>query len=87
MSTAESEDIVFYQSLRDVIHLIEMLQEPSPSVPIEKIILVVHCIGRIDLLETRHMRPHPKHIALKYHHFWSFMKDKTISVRHIEFPK
>ena len=51
---------------------------------------MIHCSifednkGCIDLNKTPRMRPQTKHIALKYHHFRSHVKDKTISIQHID---
>ena len=90
LSTTESGYIALYQSLRNVIPLIKILRELSALFPAKSINLVIHCTvhednkGCIDLVETPRMLPRTKHIALKYHHFRSFMKDKTISVRYVE---
>ena len=90
LSTTESEYIAFSQSLRDVIPLIELLRELSESFPFEPSTPVIHCTmhednkGCIDLVETPKMRPRTKHIALKYHHFRTFVKNKTVSVRYCE---
>ena len=90
LSTTESEYIAFSQALRDVIPLIELLRELSVSIPSDTSTPIIHCTvhednkGCIDLVETPKMRPRTKHIALKYHHFRSFVKDKTVSVRYCE---
>ena len=90
LSTTESEYIAFSQALRDVIPLIELLRELSASVQFEQSTPIIHCTvhednkGCIDLVEIPKMRPRTKHIALKYHHFRTFVKNKTVSVRYCE---
>ena len=50
----------------------------------------VHCTifednkGCIDLVNSPKMCPRTKHIGLKYHHFRSFVRDKTITIRYVE---
>jgi len=90
LSTTESEYIALSQSLRDVIPLIGLLRELQSvlSIPINP--PKVHCTifednkGCIDLVNAPKMRPRTKHIALKYHHFRSFVRDNTISIQYVE---
>ena len=90
LSTTESEYIAFSQSLRDVIPLINLLRELDNVIPKCDKAPVIHCTvhednkGCIDLVESPRVRPHTKHIALKYHHFRSFVRDKTVSVEYVE---
>ena len=90
LSTTESEYIALSQSLRDVIPLLNLLRELHGVIPRSDESPVVHCTvhednkGCIDLVENPRIRPRTKHIALKYHHFRSFVRDKTISVKYVE---
>jgi hypothetical protein len=90
LSTTESEYIALSQSLRDVIPLIGLLQELQPVLTFTCTMPTVHCTvfednkGCIDLVNVPKIRPRTKHIALKYHHFRSFVRNKTISVRYVE---
>ena len=90
LSTTESEYVAFSQSLRDVIPLIGLLRELRSVIPFGESTPIVHCTvhednkGCIDLVQTPRIRPRTKHIALKYHHFRSFVKDGTISVKYID---
>ena len=74
----------------DVIPLIGLLQELRPILSFEYKSPTVHCTifednrGCIDLVTTPKIRPRTKHIALKYHHFRSFVRDKTISIKHVD---
>ena len=90
LSTTESEYVAFSQALRDVLPLIALLRELRNVIPFGENAPVLHCTvhednkGCIDLIETPRIRPRTKHIALKYHHFRSHVKDGTISVKYIE---
>ena len=90
LSTTESEYMALSLSMRDVIPLMELLKELKEVVPSEDSAPTIHCTifednkGCIDLVETPRMRPRTKHIALKYHHFRSFVKNKTVSIRYVE---
>lgn len=89
-STTESEYIALSQSLRDVIPLMGLLHELQPVLSITQDSPTVHCTvfednkGCIDLVNAPKMRPRTKHIALWYHHFRSFVRDKTISIQYVE---
>ena len=90
LSTTESEYIAFSQALRDVIPLINLLRELNNVIPQRDKAPVIHCTvhednkGCIDLVNTPRIRPRTKHIALKYHHFRSFVRDKTVSVTYVD---
>jgi len=90
LSTTESEYIVLSQSLCDVIPLIGLLRELQKILSFTSNTPMVHCAifddnkGCINLVNAPKMRPCTKHIALKYHHFRSFVQDKTISIQYIE---
>lgn len=78
------------QSLRDVIPLIELLKELEEVIAIRGSNPILHCTlfednkGCIDLVKAPRMRPRTKHIALKYHHFRRFVKDKIISIEYVD---
>lgn len=90
LSTTEAEYIALSQSLRDVIPLIGLLKELQEILEFTSTVPTVHCTvfednkGCIDLVNAPRMRPRTKHIALKYHHFRSFVADKTISIQYVE---
>ena len=90
LSTTESEYIALSQSLRDVIPLIELLRELRAAIPRNENSPTMHCTvhednqGCIDLVKTPRMRPRTKHIALKYHHFRSFVRNGSISVEYVD---
>ena len=90
LSTTESEYAALSQSMRDVIPLLDLLKEPSLVIPSEDATPKIHCTifednkGCIDLVKAPKMRPRTKHIALKYHHFRSYIKKELISIHYIE---
>ena len=89
LSTTESEYIALSQSMRDVIPLINLLKEFEKVLPIEKIQPEVKCkvfednTSCISVAKAPSMTPRTKHIALKYHHFRSFVKSGAIDIRSI----
>ena len=40
--------------------------------------------GALKLATAPKMRPRTKHIALKYHHFRSFVQNNTISIQYVD---
>ena len=90
LSTTESEYIALSQSLRDVIPLMGLLTELQPAISFSVNVPTVHCTvfednkGCIDLVKVPKIRPRTKHIALKYHHFRSFVRDKKVSIQYVE---
>ena len=90
LSTTESEYIALSQSLRDVIPLMNLLQELEKIFPSSADTPKMHCTvfednkGCINLVNVPKMRPRPKHIGLKYHHFREHARNKTVSVEYID---
>ena len=89
LSTTESEYIALSQSMRDVIPLMNLLKEFEKVIPIEKIKPEVKCkvfednTSCITVAKAPSMTPRTKHIALKYHHFRSFVKSGKIVIHSI----
>ena len=90
LSTTESEYIALSQALREVIPLARLLGQLQSVVTFSDKAPVIHCTifevnkGCIELVTAPKMRPQTKHIALKYHHFRSFVQDKTVSIQYVE---
>ena len=90
LSTTESEYIALSNSLRDVIPLINLLQELRFVIPHQEALPNVHCTvfednkGCIELVKSPKMRPRTKHIGLKYHHFRKHVSDKKVSIQYID---
>ena len=89
MSTAEAEYIALSQSLREVIPLMSMMKELKSAFPIEIQIPNFNCTVHednqscISMATKQKFSPRTKHIALKYHHFRSFVDSKQIEVQYI----
>ena len=90
LSTTESEYIALSQAMRDVIPLIDLLDEIGEMLPIYKPTPKVHCKvwednnGCISLATQQKFSPRTKHIAVKYHHFREKVNDGTITVNAID---
>ena len=90
LSTTESEYITLSQSLRDVIPLRGLLPKLQPDLSFTNNVLTVQCIifednkGWISFIKVLNIRPRTKYIALKYHHFRSFVNNNTISIQYVE---
>jgi len=86
LSTTEAEYIALSQSLREVIPLMTLLKEIDGVFPIGIQKPKIHCKvwednnSCISLAKGQKFSPRTKHIAIKYHHFRSFVKDKTIEI-------
>ena len=86
MSTAEAEYIALSQSLREVIPLMTLLEELHRIFPLlittPKFVCKVHEDNQscITMATTQKFTPRTKHIALKYHHFKSFVKSGRVVI-------
>jgi hypothetical protein len=89
LSTAEAEYIALSQSLREVIPLMSMMKELKKAFPIEIQIPNFNCTVHednqscISMATTQKFSPRTKHIALKYHHFRSYVNSKQIEIHYI----
>ena len=83
LSTAESEYIALSQAMRELIPFMRFMVEVSDYVPIHLPRPEVYCKvfedneSCIKMTKSEKYTPRTKHIALKYHHFRSFV-DKNI---------
>ncbi len=86
LSTAKAEYIALSQALQDVIPLITLLQEINKVFPVQvktpTFLCKVHKDNQscITMVTSQRFTPHTKHIALKYHHFCSHVKQGAIQV-------
>jgi hypothetical protein len=86
LSTAEAEYIALSQSLRDVIPLITLLKEINKVFPVHvktpTFVCKVHEDNQscITMATSQKFTPRTKHIALKYHHFRSHVKNGAIQI-------
>ena len=90
LSTTEAEYIALSQAMRDVIPMMQILEEIQKfmDIPIQK--PNVKCTvfednnGALELAKAPKMRPRTKHIALKYHHFRSHVQAGKIDIQPID---
>ena len=86
LSTAEAEYIALSQSLRDIIPLITFLKEINKVFPVQvktpTFVYKVHKDNQscITMATLQKFTPRTKHIALKYHHFCSHVKNGAIKI-------
>jgi hypothetical protein len=88
--TTEAEYIALSTALRDVIYVMQLLEELlSFGIQIPVTTPVVRCkvfednVGAIELAKAPKLRPRTKHIAIQYHHFRSHVAKKLISIQHM----
>ena len=90
LSTTEAEYIAFSQAMRDIIPLAAFIGKLAVVLPIIIEQAKVHCAifednnGCIELVKCPRMRLRTKHIALKYHHFRSEVKEALIAVKEVD---
>ena len=86
LSTAEAEYIALSQALREVIPLMTLLEEINKTFPVTlgapDFVCTVHEDNQscIKMAQSHRFTPRTKHIALKYHHFRSFVKAKRVTI-------
>ena len=88
LSTAEAEYIALSQALREVIPLMSLMEEINTTFPVllgaPEFICTVHEDNQscIKMAQTDKLSPCTKQIALKYHHFRSFIKSKWVTIKY-----
>jgi len=89
LSTTESEYIALSTAMREVIPFLNLLQETSDclglttSKPILKCTVWEDNQSCIKVAASPKFTPRTKHIAIKYHHFRSYVNDGTIEIKPI----
>jgi hypothetical protein len=90
LSTVESEYMALSQALREVIPMMVLLNEVKDVFPTVVSTPKIHCKvwednqGCLSLAKEGKFSPRTKHIAIKYHHFRSKVKDGSISIHAID---
>ena len=90
LSTAESEYIALSSALREVIYVINLLNElkgrgfniPTPT---PKVICKVFEDNKscIEIATNHKTRPRTKHLSVRLHHFRSFVQQRLIVIEHV----
>jgi hypothetical protein len=90
LSTTEAEYIVLSQAMRDLIPFFSMAQElgdhyhqfrESPKILCR---LFENNNGTLILAKEHRYRPQTKHVALKYHHFRSYVAEGKVEILPID---
>jgi hypothetical protein len=90
LSTTEAEYIAFSQSTQDLIPMRDLLQELSAAIKLIVGSTFAHSTifednkGCIELVSAPCMHPRTHLIALKYHHFCSYIENGNIQIRWID---
>jgi hypothetical protein len=89
LSTAESEYIALSQAMREVIPFIRLIVEVNVVFEVNTDKPIMYCKVHedneacISMVQSPKFTPRTKHIALKYHHFRSFVDKGLIRISHI----
>ena len=91
LSSTESEYIGLSYALREVIPIMELLQEMKQNgFPIGSTVPKVHCrvyednSGALEMAKTHKYRPRTKHINVKYHHFRDYVTRGEITLHKVD---
>ena len=91
LSTTEAEYVALSQAMREVIPLINLLNEIKGSIRISsdsrpefRCAVFEDNNGCIELAKCPRMRPRTKHIAIKYHHFRNKVEEGVIRVLRVD---
>ena len=94
LSSTESEYTGLSYALREVIPIMELLNEMKRyGFPVTKSKAEVHCkvfednSGAIEMARVHKFRPRTKHLNVKLHHFRSYVDNNRISIHAIESSK
>ena len=91
LSTAEAEYAAISMSLRDVIFLMQLLEETKIELgwQTSKEVPKVHCklfednSGALEMARLPKMRPRTKHLCVKMHHFREYVRKGLVSINKI----
>ena len=89
LSTTEAEYIALSTATRELIPLRLTILEVSQTLGIPCSKLTLKCTlfednkGAEELAKVPKYRPRTKHIAIKYHHFREWVKNKTITITRV----
>ena len=90
MSTTETEYITLSQAMKDIIPMMEHLEQLEKTLNIESKLSSVKCKvfkdnnGEVILSKAPKIRTRTKHIFLKYHHFREHVRKGLIKINPIE---
>ncbi len=89
-STTAAECIALSTALRDVIYVMQLLNELISfgisipmQVPTVRFEVFEDNVGAIELARCPKLRPRTKHIAIQYHHFRTHVAKNLITIQHV----
>jgi len=87
LSTMEAEYIALSQSMREVLPIMWLMEEAGQQgIAMLNAKPKIHCkvfednAGAIEIAHVPKMRPRPKHLNIKYHHFREEVKKGNVSI-------
>jgi Reverse transcriptase (RNA-dependent DNA polymerase)/GAG-pre-integrase domain len=90
LSSTESEYISLYQSLREVLPLMRLVEELSEAgfhvhtgTPEVRCKVFEDNVGAMTMAQTPRMRPRTKHLNIKYHHFRDAVEQGKVTIHQI----
>ena len=91
LSTTEAEYNALSTSLRDVIYLMQLVQEANDDgwqthkgPPTVRCKVFEDNIGALEMARLPKMRPRTKHLCVRLHHFREHVRKKLITIQHID---
>ena len=92
MSTTEAEHVALSTAMRDVIYLLNLINEikeaeielPNSTQPKTTCRVFEDNVGALELANTHKLRPRTKHLAVQLHHFRQYILNKTIVVEKVD---
>ena len=89
LSITKAECIIISQKLRNVIPLINLMNELIPAIDFDYIKPIIKCSvfednqSTIAIAKAPSMLPRTKYISLEYHHFRQFVLNGTIDIQYV----
>ena len=91
LSTAEAECTALSTSMRDVMYLLNLVDEfkehgvnlPNAAKPHITCRVFEDNVGAMELANTPKLRPRTKHLAVQLHHFRQYLIDKRVTVERV----
>ena len=90
LSTTEAECIALSTALREVMPIMHFLREVSAVMDIPECNKSMKCTvfednnGALEMAKTPKMRPRTKHIAIKHHHFRTYIQNGNVKIEKVD---
>ena len=90
LSTTEAEYIALSTAMRDVIPIMELIEEATKyGIPMNTVKPEVRCkifednSGVVEMVQVPKMRPRTKHLNIKYHHFRELVREGKVTIHQV----